>query len=72
MSDIDRDKMMRQLEQCADQVNKQHWLNIHFQAFEIANDAWKLHILANARTGAKQCGSPLAAVLVEGESEREG
>lgn len=29
-----------------DQVQKEHWLNVHFRAFELSHAAWQFHILA--------------------------
>ena len=45
------------------QIEKSHFLNAHFRAFEIANDCWREHIRMNALSGARACGSPAGAVL---------
>lgn len=59
----DQRKAMTDLQGMADQVEKQHWLNIHFRAFRLSHDAWQHHILANARAGSRACNSPAGAVL---------
>ncbi len=52
-----------------DQVEKEHYLNVHFRAFELAYTAWKFHVRANAITGSRQCGSPAGAVLDDERSD---
>ena len=34
---------LSQLSGLEDQIKKQHWLNVHFSAFTLANDAWTNH-----------------------------
>ena len=52
-----------QLSGLQEQIEKQHWLNVHFRAFQLADYAWKQHIMANARLGSEHSGSPCGAVL---------
>ncbi|KKN78835.1 hypothetical protein LCGC14_0346070 [marine sediment metagenome] len=61
--DANQKKLLAETEGIIDQIKKQHWLNVHFRAFELANNAWKEHIRANARVGAKEVDSPAGAVL---------
>lgn len=65
----EQDKLKAEVRGILDQINKEHWLNVHFRAFELSHDAWRQHILANARGGSRQCGSPGGAVL---DNERDG
>lgn len=51
-----------------DQIEKEHWLNVHFRAFKLASLGWDSHILANAQIGSKSFHSPGGAVL---DNERE-
>ena len=58
-----QEKLLAMVRGISDQIEKEHWLNVHFRAFELANDSWKEHIRANARTGSRQHNSPAGAVL---------
>lgn len=60
---IKQEKAMSELRGLKDQIEKQHWLNIHFRAFQLANYAWQQHILVNAQLGAERVNSPSGAVL---------
>ena len=64
----EQEQMRLDISGLIDQIDKHHWLNVHFRAFQMAADAWKLHVLANARTGARESNSPAGAVL---DSERD-
>lgn len=61
-------KAIADLHGLRDQIEKQHWLNVHFRAFKLSHEAWQHHILANARGGSRAVNSPAAAVL---DDERE-
>ena len=56
-------KLLMAIEGLRDQVEKSHFLNAHFRAFEIAHDCWKEHIRMNALSGSRACNSPAGAVL---------
>jgi len=64
----EQDKLISETRGIQEQILKEHWLNVHFRAFELANDAWQEHIRANARSGARECNSPGGAVL---DNDRE-
>jgi hypothetical protein len=66
---VDNEALRLKLSELEDQIAKGHWLNVHFRAFELAYDAWKLHIRANAQLGARYCGSLGGAVL---DAARDG
>lgn len=68
-NDNEADKMLVDLEGLRDQIKKHHFLNVHFRAFELANEAWQAHMRANAVSGSRRCHSPGGAVLDE---ERDG
>ncbi len=59
----EQQKLLSMVNGIVDQIKKEHWLNVHFRAFELACDSWAEHIRANARTGSKQARSPAGAVL---------
>ena len=65
----EQNKALCELTGLKDQIGKQHWLNVHFRAFELADFAWKQHVFANARVGAKAVNSPDGAVLADEEGE---
>ena len=67
---VDQDKALCELRGLKDQIDKQHWLNVHFRAFQLAHFAWQQHILANSRLGAKQVHSPGGAVLDDERDDR--
>ena len=52
-----------------DQIRKNHCLNVHFRAFELAHRAWKEHVRLNAEQGSRRFNSPGGAVL---DPERDG
>lgn len=64
----EQDRAMCDLAGLRDQIEKEHWLNVHFRAFQLAHEAWQNHVRANARVGAKAVGSPGGAVL-DGERD---
>lgn len=55
--------MLIALEGLKDQIEKGHFLNVHFRAFELAHNAWREHIRQNAIVGSRQAHSPAGAVL---------
>ena len=61
-------KLLASVDGIANQIKKNHWLNVHFRAFELANEAWTEHIRTNARAGANEHNSPAGAVL---DNERD-
>jgi len=63
MKKNEQEQAIVKLKGIKDQVEKEHWLNVHFRAFELADMAWKEHIRANAITGSDVCNSPGGAVL---------
>ena len=65
----EQSKALAELEGLRDQIEKGHWLNVHFRAFRLANDAWQNHVRANALTGSRESCSPGGAVL---DGERDG
>jgi hypothetical protein len=48
-----QEQMMIELHGLKDQIQKGHYLNVHFRAFKLANDAWQEHIRQNAVRGAR-------------------
>lgn len=46
-----------------DQIRKEHYLNVHFRAFQLAHEAWQEHIRQNAITGSRTVNSPAGSVL---------
>lgn len=67
----EQDKLLAMAQGLHDQIRKQHWLNVHFRAFELANDAWSLHVRTNAKIGAKAVNSPPGAVLDDNREETD-
>lgn len=60
---VEQQKAISDLEAIKEQIEKGHWLNVHFRAFKLSHDAWQNHILANAQQGARSVNSPSGAVL---------
>ena len=56
-------KLLASIDGLRAQIEKSHFLNAHFRAFEIANDCWREHIRMNALSGSRACGSPAGAVI---------
>jgi len=56
-------KLLAGLKGIEDQIKKCHFLNVHFRAFQLANEAWQEHIRCNAMSGSEQCNSPAGAVM---------
>lgn len=67
--DTEQRRAITDLHNLRDQIEKQHWLNVHFRAFRLSHDAWQQHILANARLGSRAAHSPAGAVLDEPRGE---
>lgn len=65
----EQDKLLADLRGLEDQIFKMHFLNVHFRAFELANEAWQLHIRANAKVGSRRVQSPAGAVLDDERDE---
>lgn len=63
-----QEKALADLRGLEDQIYKQHFLNVHFRAFELAYEAWREHIRLNAVTGSRKVQSPAGAVL---DNERD-
>lgn len=61
--------MFMELAGLEDQIEKGHFLNVHFRAFKLANDAWLEHIRQNAIGGSRAANSPGGAVL---DDDRDG
>lgn len=55
--------MMLELVGLRDQIQKQHYLNVHFRAFKLAHAAWMEHIRQNAVGGSRAHRTPPGAVL---------
>lgn len=60
-------QMLIELNGLRDQIEKGHYLNVHFRAFQLAHAAWQEHIRQNAVTGARTPGGVREAVLDEPE-----
>jgi len=56
-------KLLVELHGLKDQIEKGHYLNVHFRAFHLAHEAWQEHIRQNALSGSRQANSPAGAVL---------
>lgn len=48
---VEQEKLLAELRGLEDQIRKGHFLNTHFRAFRLANDAWQEHIRQNALAG---------------------
>lgn len=59
----EQQKLLAELRGLEEQIQKGHFLNVHFRAFRLANDAWQEHIRQNAIGGARIYNSPAGAVL---------
>lgn len=46
-----------------EQIEKGHYLNVHFRAFQLAYNAWQEHVRQNAIGGSRAANSPAGAVL---------
>ena len=66
----EQERLLSQLVGLRAQIEKQHYLNVHFRAFRLANDAWHEHVLGNARAGAREGHSPGGAVLDDARDGR--
>ena len=60
---VEQDALLAEARGIKEQIEKEHYLNVHFRAFELADHAWKLHIRANAIVGSRKVNSPGGAVL---------
>ena len=65
----EQQKLLVELEGIADQIRKEHYLNVHFRAFTLAYEAWHEHIRQNAVVGSRHVNSPAGAV---GDAEDRG
>ena len=65
----EQQKLLAELDGLRDQIQKKHFLNVHFRAFRLAWDAWQEHVRQNAVGGSREAGSPGGAVL---DNERDG
>ena len=65
----EQQKLLVELEGIADQIRKEHYLNVHFRAFTLAYQAWqeRAAIRQNAMVGSRQVNSPAGAVGDERE-----
>ena len=63
----EQSKLLIELEGIADQIRKEHYLNVHFRAFTLAYEAWHEHIRLNAVVGSRHVNSPAGAVGDERE-----
>jgi len=61
-------KLLVELHGLKDQIEKGHYLNVHFRAFQLAHEAWQEHIRQNAIGGSRQVNSPAGAVLDDDRS----
>lgn len=69
----EQNKLMAEVAGIRDQIEKGHFLNVHFRAFRLAYEAWQEHIRQNALAGSRggyvAGKSPGGAVL---DDERDG
>jgi hypothetical protein len=65
----EQDRLLLELVGLHDQIEKGHYLNVHFRAFRLAHDAWLEHIRQNALSGSRSGHSPGGAVL---DDQRDG
>jgi len=63
-------KALAELDGLREQIEKGHWLNVHFRAFRLAWDAWQNHVFVNAQSGSESSNSPGGAVLDEDRDSR--
>jgi len=61
-------KLLADLHGLKEQIEKGHYLNVHFRAFQLANEAWQEHIRQSAVRGARAIGAPAGSVL-DGERD---
>lgn len=66
-------KLLAELHGLEDQIRKGHYLNVHFRAFQLANEAWQEHIRQNAIHGnrAGPGSSPPGALLDEDAARKD-
>jgi len=60
---VEQRKLALELVGLRDQIEKSHFLNVHFRAFSLAHQAWMEHIRQNAVSGSRAGHSPGGAVL---------
>jgi len=60
---LEQQRLLLELHGLRDQIEKGHFLNVHFRAFQLAGMAWQEHIRQNAIDGSRDCNSPAGAVL---------
>lgn len=65
---VEQQKLLAELHGLKDQIEKGHFLNVHFRAFQLAHAAWQEHIRQNAIGGSRAVHSPAGAVM---DDERE-
>lgn len=65
MSEEKKAALLLHLEGIRDQIEKGHFLNVHFRAFRLGYEAWQEHIRVSAATGARNTSgrSPMGALL---------
>lgn len=66
----EQNKLLAELAGIRDQIEKGHYLNVHFRAFRLSHDAWQEHIRQNAVSGSRAHNSPGGAVLDEERDDR--
>lgn len=62
--------LLVQLDGLRDQIEKGHFLNVHFRAFRLSHDAWLEHIRVNAVSGSRAVHSPGGAVMDDERDDR--
>jgi hypothetical protein len=69
---VEQRKMLVDLIGLADQIRKGHYLNVHFRAFQLANESWQEHIRVNAELGSRKGPGtpPYGALLDEPPAKR--
>ena len=65
MNEDRKELLLLQLEGLRDQIEKGHFLNVHFRAFKLGYEAWQEHIRVSAAIGARKGPgkSPMGALL---------
>lgn len=67
---LEQQRLLLELHGLRDQIEKGHFLNVHFRAFQLAHAAWQKHIRQNAVARSRSCNSPAGAVLDDERSDQ--
>lgn len=66
---VQQQQLVMEVHGIVEQIEKGHYLNVHFRAFKLSSLSWDEHVRQNAVAGSERYNSPGGAVL---DGERDG